>query len=99
MDNILEIRNVVKNYSSKTAIDNVSFDVPRGEVFGMLGPNGAGAARNHSARHSALAPPCIGYQHREIFYEPDLLHLGRVQLFNTLNKQSAQKGKERPQRR
>lgn len=42
MDNILEIRNVVKNYSSKTAIDNVSFDVPRGEVFGMLGPNGAG---------------------------------------------------------
>ncbi|MBQ9313103.1 MAG: ATP-binding cassette domain-containing protein [Bacteroidales bacterium] len=42
MENILEIKSVTKNYSSKKAIDNVSFDVPKGEVFGLLGPNGAG---------------------------------------------------------
>jgi len=39
---ILSIQNVVKRYESHTAVDHVSFDVPRGSVFGLLGPNGAG---------------------------------------------------------
>lgn len=39
---ILSLRNVVKNYHNHTAVDNVSFDVPKGSVFGLLGPNGAG---------------------------------------------------------
>src|SRR3989344_1598823 len=43
----LEVRNLVKKYSqkgdsSKTAVDNISFEVKRGEFFGFLGPNGAG---------------------------------------------------------
>ena len=39
---ILSIQNVVKTYDNYTAVDHVSFDMPRGCVFGMLGPNGAG---------------------------------------------------------
>lgn len=39
---ILSIQNVVKRYDKHLAVDNVSFDVPRGSVFGLLGPNGAG---------------------------------------------------------
>ena len=39
---ILSIQNVVKRYQKHTAVDNVSFDVPKGSVFGLLGPNGAG---------------------------------------------------------
>jgi ABC-2 type transport system ATP-binding protein len=39
---ILSIQNVVKRYDKHTAVDHVSFDVPRGSVFGLLGPNGAG---------------------------------------------------------
>ena len=39
---ILSLRNVVKNYHNHTAVDDVSFDVPKGSVFGLLGPNGAG---------------------------------------------------------
>ncbi len=42
MNNILTIENVVKSYSKKIAIDDVSFSVPEGGVFGLLGPNGAG---------------------------------------------------------
>ena len=39
---ILSIRDVVKRYDQYTAVDHVSFDVPKGSVFGLLGPNGAG---------------------------------------------------------
>ncbi|MCZ0932670.1 MAG: ABC transporter ATP-binding protein, partial [Oligoflexia bacterium] len=39
---ILEIKNLVKAYGSLKAVDNVSFDIHKGEIFGLLGPNGAG---------------------------------------------------------
>lgn len=39
---ILKIEGVSKSYASHTALDNVSFDIPAGCIFGLLGPNGAG---------------------------------------------------------
>ena len=39
---ILSLRGVVKQYHNHTAVDHISFDVPRGSIFGLLGPNGAG---------------------------------------------------------
>lgn len=41
-DNIIECRNVCKNFGEKVALDNVSVCVPKGGIFGLLGPNGAG---------------------------------------------------------
>ncbi|HKR03942.1 MAG TPA: ATP-binding cassette domain-containing protein [Bacteroidia bacterium] len=40
--NILNIQHVSKTYAAHKALDDVSFDVPAGSVFGLLGPNGAG---------------------------------------------------------
>lgn len=42
MSNILEVQNIVKNYSNHKALDDVSLAVPKGIIFGLLGPNGAG---------------------------------------------------------
>ena len=39
---VLRLENVVKNYEGKTAVDNVSFEMPEASIFGLLGPNGAG---------------------------------------------------------
>jgi ABC-2 type transport system ATP-binding protein len=41
-DTILEVKNLKKTYSGKTAVDGISFEVKEGEIFGILGPNGAG---------------------------------------------------------
>jgi ABC-2 type transport system ATP-binding protein len=40
--NIIEVRNVTKEYSNHTALDDVSISIPKGCIFGLLGPNGAG---------------------------------------------------------
>lgn len=39
---MIEARNLTKKFKDFTAVDDVSFDVKKGEIFGLLGPNGAG---------------------------------------------------------
>ncbi len=40
--NILEVRNLKKYYATQKAVDDVSFTLAEGSIFGLLGPNGAG---------------------------------------------------------
>ncbi len=39
---MLELVNLKRRFGDVTALDDLSFEVPEGEVFGFLGPNGAG---------------------------------------------------------
>jgi ABC-2 type transport system ATP-binding protein len=39
---ILEIKDLQKNFASQTAVDKISFTLSKGSIFGLLGPNGAG---------------------------------------------------------
>ena len=39
---MLEVNNLVKEFQKTTAVDNISFKVEPGKIFGLLGPNGAG---------------------------------------------------------
>jgi branched-chain amino acid transport system ATP-binding protein len=41
-DFILRVSGLTKRFGGLTAVDNVTFDVPAGEVFALIGPNGAG---------------------------------------------------------
>ncbi len=42
MEKVIEVRDLVKNYGKLMAVNSISFSVNRGEVFGLLGENGAG---------------------------------------------------------
>lgn len=42
MDYVLEINNLTKRFGKLTAVDNISFNVEKGNVYGLLGPNGSG---------------------------------------------------------
>lgn len=40
--NAIEIRGLTKRYKNRTAVDNLTLDIAKGEFFALLGPNGAG---------------------------------------------------------
>jgi ABC-2 type transport system ATP-binding protein len=41
-DSVVSIKDFTKSYGDFVAVDQISFEVTRGEIFGLLGPNGAG---------------------------------------------------------
>jgi hypothetical protein len=45
----VEIEHRRKTYGTLVAVDDVSFSVAEGEIFGILGPNGAGDQQDHAA--------------------------------------------------
>jgi ABC-2 type transport system ATP-binding protein len=42
MENIIEVKNLVKRFGNTCAVDGLTVEVKKGEMFGFLGPNGAG---------------------------------------------------------
>ena len=42
MDAVISSENLTKKFGAFTAVDHISFEVGRGEIFGFLGANGAG---------------------------------------------------------
>ncbi len=42
METTIEVKNLCKSYDCVKAAENINFSVGRGEVFGLLGANGAG---------------------------------------------------------
>ena len=56
---IIDVKNLTKSFNNFVAVDNISFDVKKGEVFGLLGPNGAGKSTTLRML-STLARPTKG---------------------------------------
>lgn len=55
-NNILTVDNLNVSYGSFKAVQNISFNVLKGEIFGLLGPNGAGKTSTLSAIEGLLKP-------------------------------------------
>lgn len=53
-ENIIEVKNLIKNYKNKEAVRKISFYVRKGEILGFLGPNGAGKSTTINILSTAL---------------------------------------------
>src|ERR1700679_1502921 len=53
---MIRVQQLVKKYGDFTAVDNVSFDVAKGEIFAFLGPNGAGKTTTIKMLTTLLTP-------------------------------------------
>ena len=56
MANIIHVKNLTKKFKSFTAVDDISFDVAKGEIFAFLGPNGAGKTTTIKMLTTLLKP-------------------------------------------
>lgn len=67
MSHIIEVRDLVKEYSGTKVVDGVSFDVERGSLFAFLGPNGAGKSTTISMLTTLLRPTAgtVSYIHSD----------------------------------
>ncbi len=55
-DSLLEVKELTHSYGKRIALDNVSFTVRRGEIFGLLGPNGGGKTTLFRILSTLIAP-------------------------------------------
>ena len=42
MENVVSVREIAKSYGNVRALTGISFDISKGEIFGLIGPDGAG---------------------------------------------------------
>ena len=54
--NMIEVRNLSRTFGDVRAVDDISFDVARGEIFAFLGPNGAGKTTTIKMLTTLLRP-------------------------------------------
>jgi ABC-2 type transport system ATP-binding protein len=52
----LSVRGIVKQFGNHVAVDDVTFEIPRGVVYGVLGPNGAGKSTTLRMINDIIAP-------------------------------------------
>lgn len=71
----IDVQHLSKSFKSRTAVNNISLQINRGEIFGFLGPNGSGKTTTIRMLCGLLTPDegkghCLGYdivkQSREI---------------------------------
>jgi len=53
---VIEVRNLTHRYGDRVALSNVGFEVKRGEIFGLLGPNGGGKSTLFRVLATMMAP-------------------------------------------
>src|SRR5436853_6244157 len=63
MDAMIRVEHLTKKFGEVTAVNDVSFEVQRGEVFAFLGPNGAGKTTTIKMLTTLLKPTSGTLEH------------------------------------
>ena len=56
MDYAIEVTKLTKKFGNFTAVDDISFKIPKGSIFGFLGPNGSGKSTTIRMLCGVLTP-------------------------------------------
>lgn len=69
---MIEVKNLVKKYGDHTAVNNISFTVEKGKIYGLLGPNGAGKSTTMNIVTGCLAASegSVTVDGHDIFEDP-----------------------------
>jgi ABC-2 type transport system ATP-binding protein len=75
---LLEVQHLKKHYGAHKAVDDISFSIERGSIFGLLGPNGAGKTTLLRMITGIFYPDGgqITFDGRPFKAEDDILHIG-----------------------
>lgn len=73
VENLIEVKNLVKKYGNHTAVKDISFKVDTGKIYGFLGPNGAGKSTTMNIMTGCLAATDgkVIINGHDIFDEPE----------------------------
>jgi lipopolysaccharide export system ATP-binding protein len=76
---LLEVRNLVKSYNGRRVVDDVCFDVEKGEIVGLLGRNGAGKTTSFRMTIGMITPEegSVAFGGTDVTFEPMYRHARR----------------------
>ncbi len=80
MENLVEVKNLKKNYGSKEAVKNISFAIKKDEILGLLGPNGSGKTTTIGMLLGLLKPT-----NGEIFIDGKKIEKNRIETLKKIN--------------
>ena len=72
---MIEIKNLVRKFGDKYALDDISFSIKKGEIVGFLGPNGAGKSTTMNIITGYLSPTsgCVLVDDLDVFVNPQVV--------------------------
>ena len=80
MSYLVEIKKLKKNYSSKEAVKNISFNISENEILGLLGPNGSGKTTTIGMMLGLLKPTSGEIRIDNMSFEKN-----RIEILNKIN--------------
>jgi len=80
MKNLVEVKNLKKNYGSKNAVKDISFCIKENEIIGLLGPNGSGKTTTIGMMLGLLKP-----SDGEIFIADKNIEKSRIAILQKIN--------------
>jgi len=80
MKNLVEVKNLKKNYGSKNAVKNISFNIKENEILGLLGPNGCGKTTTIGMMLGLLKPT-----NGEILIDGKKIEESRIEILKKIN--------------